>query len=210
MRSFTKNQEILRPAITRFAIAYLTLQSIYKQKQPLQSMFACEKWKGSNWSKHPEGVKVKQTIMFDGRFWPQVAFCVKTTLPIVVVLREVDSEVRPSMPYLYEMMDSAKEQIAFACGGIKSKYMPIWNKIDERWTPQLHVPLHAAGYYLNPQLRYEPNFSNDREVREGLFECMKRMIPDRHEHALVDCQLDMYDKALGDFGCDMAIDTRKR
>ncbi|KAF8380119.1 hypothetical protein HHK36_027591 [Tetracentron sinense] len=37
------------------------------------------------------------------------------------LLREVDSEERPSMPYLYEMMDSAKEKIAYACGGVHTK-----------------------------------------------------------------------------------------
>ena len=30
MRTFTKNHELLRPAITRFATAFLTLQSLYK------------------------------------------------------------------------------------------------------------------------------------------------------------------------------------
>ena len=32
MRTFTKNHELLRPTITRFATAFLTLQSLYKQK----------------------------------------------------------------------------------------------------------------------------------------------------------------------------------
>ena len=50
------------------------------------------------------------------------------------------------MGYIYELMDSAKEKIAFNCGGVERKYDPIWKKIDTRWTPQLHRPLHAAGY----------------------------------------------------------------
>jgi len=32
-------------------------------------------------------------------------------------------------------------------------YMPIWNIIDARWELQLHRPLHAAAYYLNPHCR---------------------------------------------------------
>ena len=39
MRTFTKNHELIRPAITRFATAFLTLQSLYKQKQALIAMF---------------------------------------------------------------------------------------------------------------------------------------------------------------------------
>ncbi|XP_059598128.1 uncharacterized protein LOC104881306 [Vitis vinifera] len=40
MRTFTKNHELIRPAITRFATAFLTLQSLYKQKQALIAMFS--------------------------------------------------------------------------------------------------------------------------------------------------------------------------
>ena len=39
------------------------------------------------------------------------------------------------MGYIYELMDSAKEKIAFNCGGVERKYGPIWRKIDARWTP---------------------------------------------------------------------------
>ena len=94
------------------------------------------------------------------------------------------------MDYIYELMDSVKEKIAFNCGGMERKYGPIWRKygpiwrkIDARWTPQLHRPLHAAGYYLNPQLRYGDKFSHVDEVRKGLFECMDRML-DYQEHSV--------------------------
>jgi len=58
-------------------------------------------------------------------------FCFSTTLPLVYVLREVDSDLRPSMPYLYEMMDNAKEKIVTVCDVNKRKYMPYWKLIDE-------------------------------------------------------------------------------
>ena len=50
MRTFTKNHELLRPAITRFATSFLTLQSLYKQKQTLIAMFS-EKWCSNKWLK---------------------------------------------------------------------------------------------------------------------------------------------------------------
>ncbi|KAL6313224.1 hypothetical protein AAG906_018690 [Vitis piasezkii] len=149
----------------------------------------------NTWAKKVEGVKARSAILFDPNFWPHIAFCIKTTIPLVSVLREVDSEERPAMGYIYELMDSTKEKIAFNCGGMKRKYGPIWRKIDARWTPQLHRPLHAAGYYLNPQLRYEDKFSNVDEVRKGLFECMDRML-DYQERLKVDIQLDSYDQAM--------------
>ncbi|RVW72655.1 hypothetical protein CK203_056576 [Vitis vinifera] len=178
MRTFTKNHELIRPAITRFAIAFLTLQSIYKQKQTLIAMFSSEKWCSSTWAKKVEGVKTRSTVLFDPNFWPHVAFCIKTTVPLVSVLREVDSEERPAMGYIYELMDSDKEKIAF-----------------------------NSGYYLNPQLRYGDKFSNVDEVRKGLFECMDRML-DYQERLKADIQLDSYDQAMGEFGSRIAIDSR--
>ncbi|KAI8543885.1 hypothetical protein RHMOL_Rhmol08G0253400 [Rhododendron molle] len=207
MRFFTKNNELLRPAVTRFATAYLTLQSLYKQKQNLIAMFSSDKWCSSSWAWKVEGIKVRAIVLFDPKFWSNVAFCIKTTMPLVVVLREVDSEERPAMGYIYELMDSAKEKIAFNCANNAKKYTPIWNKIDARWTPQLHRPLHAAGYYLNPQLRYRDNFSNVDEVKQGLHECMDRMLS-YEERLTADIQLDYYDQAKGDFGTRVAVDSR--
>ena len=77
---------------------------------------------------------------------------------------------------IYELMDSTKEKIAFNYGGVERKYSQIWRKIDARWTQQLHRPLHVAGYYLNPQLRYEDKISNVDKVRKGLYECMDRLL----------------------------------
>ena len=118
MRTFTKNHELLRPTITRFATSFLTLQSLYKQKQALTAMFSSEKWCSSKWAKKVEGVKGRSTVLFDPNFWPHVTFCIKTTVPLVSVLRDVDSEKILAMGYIYELMDSAKEKIAFNCGNM--------------------------------------------------------------------------------------------
>ncbi|KAL6340001.1 hypothetical protein AAG906_038836 [Vitis piasezkii] len=183
MRTFTKNHELLHPTITRFATAFLTLQSLYKQKQALIAMFSSKKW----------CVKTRSTMLFNPNFWSHVVFCIKTTVPLVSVLRDVDSKEKPAMSYIYELMDSAKEKIAFNCWGV--------------WTPQLHRPLHAVGYYLNPQLRYGDKFSNVDEVRKGLFEYMDKML-DYLERLKAYIQLDSYDQTMGEFGSRIAIDSR--
>ena len=87
MRTFTKNHELLRPAITQFATSFLTLQSLYKKKQALIAMFSSEKWCSSKWAKKVEGVKARSTVLFDPNFWPHVAFCIKTTVPLVSLER---------------------------------------------------------------------------------------------------------------------------
>ena len=64
-------------------------------------------------------------MLFNPNFWLHVAFGIKTTIPLVCVLREIDSEERPVIGYIYELMDSAKENIAFNCGDVERKYSPI-------------------------------------------------------------------------------------
>ena len=91
--------------------------------------------------------------------------------------------------------------------GCGEKIWPNLEKIDARWTPQLHRPLHAMGYYLNPQLQYGDKFSNADEVRKGLFACMDRML-DYQERLKADIQLDSYNQAMGEFGSRIVIDSR--
>ena len=90
--------------------------------------------------------------MYDQNFCPYIAYCVKCVAPLVSVLREVDSEEKPCMGNLYDLMNKAKEKISMNCVYNEKKYGPIWKRIDERWTGQLNRPLHVVGYYLNPQL----------------------------------------------------------
>ncbi|XP_068313933.1 uncharacterized protein [Pyrus communis] len=114
------------------------------------------------------------------------------------------------MGFIYELMDAAKEKIASNLNKVEKKYMPIWRKIDRRWDDQLHQPLHAAGYYLNPQFRYEDNFSDTDEVRNGLFACMDRMLGKGKEREEADVQLDLFTNKRGPFADSMAMQTRKK
>ncbi|XP_042408527.1 uncharacterized protein LOC121997920 [Zingiber officinale] len=176
MSKYTNGKEILRSAITRFATRFLTLQSMYKVKRPLEQMFASEDWVSLPLSQTTQGKVLKRIVINDPNFWSYVEFCVKSVVSLVSVLRGVDSEVRSAMGYIYELMDKTKEIIKFNCGGVDRKYKTIMKKIDSRWTPQLHHPLLAVGFYLNSQLRYEKRFSDCDEVRDGLFTCMDRML----------------------------------
>ncbi|XP_028067654.1 uncharacterized protein LOC114270382 [Camellia sinensis] len=89
-------------------------------------------------------------------------------------------------------------------------YDPIWTIIDRRWESQLHHPLHAAAYFLNPQFHYSPNFQPDAEVKIGLYKCLERMVPDANERVKIDLQIDAFKSARGLFGIQNAIMTRKK
>jgi len=54
MREKTKG-DLVRPAATRFATSFLTLKSLHKHKDHLQSLFVSEAWTGNKLSKTRAG-----------------------------------------------------------------------------------------------------------------------------------------------------------
>ncbi|KAH6780721.1 hypothetical protein C2S52_011958 [Perilla frutescens var. hirtella] len=52
----------------------------------------------------------------------------------------------------------------------------------------LHPDLHAAEYFLNPQFRWSPNISDHPEIKQSLWNCMKRILGDNDLYMKVDAQ----------------------
>ncbi|XP_068336462.1 uncharacterized protein [Pyrus communis] len=102
MRKYTDNSEILCPVVTRFATCFLTLQSLQKQKENLVALFASQEWSESTYAKSREAKLAKHHVLYDHEFWGRVSFCIKGVIPLVCVLREVDSEERPPMAAWWE------------------------------------------------------------------------------------------------------------
>ncbi|XP_058006514.1 uncharacterized protein LOC110632856 [Hevea brasiliensis] len=117
----------------------------------------------------------------------------------------------PVMGYIYETMDRAKEAIAKSFDENEEKYKTIFEIIDKRWESQLHRPLHAVGYYLNPEFFYSnEKINEDVEVVTGLYLVVARLIPNKEEQNKIMAQLPFYQNAEGVFGMDMAIRNRKK
>ncbi|CAH9086040.1 unnamed protein product [Cuscuta europaea] len=146
--------------------------------------------------------------MDDRTFWPGVAYSIKTSRPLVEVLRIVDGD-EPAMGFIYGAMDSAKEKIAENFGNQYSTYSEIWKIIDEKWEHQLHRDLHAAAYYLNPRFKWEDDFSTHVEVKKGLYACMERLISDSSDFNQADAQMDEYRYKRGLFGMRAAQNSYK-
>ena len=204
MRKNTNNRELLRPAVTRFATHFLTLQSMVSQAQNLQKMFASDEWNTSQWARRQDGKDTKRRVN-DPTFWRKAAEIVKIAEPLVKVLRLVDGE-KLAMGYIYEAMDQAKEQIRAAYKDRVTKYGPIWEIIDRRWNTQLHRPIHAAGYFLNPRYHYKVRLGEDLtgEVKDGLYECLERMVPSESEQLEIHRQISSFTRATGTFGKNLA------
>eukprot|EP00253_Pinus_taeda_P016915 PITA_16915 len=108
-------------------------------------------------------------------------------------------------------MDQAKEQIKAVYKDKVAKYGPIWAIIDERWNNQLHRPIHAAGYFLNPRYHYKAKESGALrgEFRDGMIECIERMIPLECDQLEVHRQATTFSNAAGTFGKNLAKIARE-
>eukprot|EP00253_Pinus_taeda_P027186 PITA_27186 len=172
-------------------------------------MFSIDEWNQSNWSNKPEGKELKKKVC-EETFWRKTAEIVKLGEPLVKVLRLVDGE-RLAMGFIYESMDQAKEHIKTVYKDRVAKYGPIWAIIDERWNNQLHRPIHAAGYFLNPRYHYKAKESGALrgEVRDGLIDCIDRMIPLESDQLEIHRQVTTFSNASGTFGKNLAKIARE-
>ncbi|CAN0925683.1 hypothetical protein LINGRAHAP2_LOCUS34897 [Linum grandiflorum] len=109
-QEFTKGQDLIRLAATRFATAYLTLGCLTQHKGDLMSMFSSDKWKKSAFSSIREGKQI-QLIVMDSGFWTDVLRCLQAAMPLIKILRLVDSNDRPTMPFLNLELNEAMQKI---------------------------------------------------------------------------------------------------
>ena len=120
LKNFTKGKDLIRPAVTRFATAYLTLGCLMDNKGGLMTMFGSNQWKSSRFAKIKDG-KMVENYVLDGRFWKNIVTCLKGAYPLIKVLRMVDSDEKPAMGFIYEEMDRAKETIQTNFKNVKKR-----------------------------------------------------------------------------------------
>ncbi|XP_030959348.1 uncharacterized protein LOC115981337 [Quercus lobata] len=207
LRDFTKGRELIRPAATRFATSYLTLSCLNEFKGELMAMFSSEQWRCSKFAKTKEGKRIHAIVMDNNGFWRLVVKCLKAAIPLLKVLRLVDSDT-PPMGFIYQEMEKAKEEIQKNFNNVQKSYKEIWDIIDDRWEMQLHRPLHVAGYYLNPSIHYDPSFDPGSDIKLGLYTCLQRMVPEVSDRKKIDMQLEKFKQAKGLFGIEAAILAR--
>eukprot|EP00253_Pinus_taeda_P008369 PITA_08369 len=103
-------------------------------------------------------------------------------------------------------MDEEKEQMRETYKDKLPKYGCIWEIIDNRWNNQLHHPIHAAGYFLNPKYHYKAQLGDlqDGEVRARLIDCLERMVPSHADQLEIHRKLTLFSMATGTFGKNLA------
>jgi len=123
LRHFTKGRDLIRPAATRFATAYLTLGCLNDHKMQLMTMFTSKQWSSCKFARIEKGKRIQNCVL-DSRFWHDITICIKASYPLIKVLRLVDSDEKPTMSFIYKAMDETKEKIEVNFGYMKKRYIP--------------------------------------------------------------------------------------
>ena len=131
--------DIVRPGATRFATNYIALKSLLKKRADLKKIFISDEWASHKLSRSTIGHDV-EVLMFDHTYWEKVSKLVSIYEPLYTVLRIVDSEVVPTLPFVYELIRVMKQNL-------HQFNAKDWVKtiIADRWDRTLKHPLHAVG-----------------------------------------------------------------
>jgi hypothetical protein len=113
----------MRPGLTRFATTFITLKSLYDRKSDLQALMVDRHFTSHKLAKSAAG-KVVSDIILDSSFWNNCYMIAKIMGPIIKLLRIVDGDEQPSMGYVYDGMQRAKNAIKCMFRNKKRAYTP--------------------------------------------------------------------------------------
>ncbi|CAA0833259.1 hAT transposon superfamily [Striga hermonthica] len=150
LRHFTNKREMVKHVVTRFATSFLSLERLHQEKSNLRRMFTSEEWNKNKFSKDAKGREAMRVVLRPS-YWNNVVCTLKVMALFVRGLRLVDGEKNPTMGYIYEAMDKAKEAIMTSFSNGERKYKDVFEVIDKMWNLQLHRPLHVAAHFLNSE-----------------------------------------------------------
>jgi len=172
LRHFTEGKEITRPGVTRFALAFLTLNNM-QEKDQLRKMVVHSRWDTLKDVKSKKG-KDATAIILNPTFWKDVKLTISVFEPLVKVLRLVDRDVKPSMGFLFGELLTAKREIKEAFGNVESRYKDVIAIIEKKMKGRLDSPLHLTAYFLNTYYSYgDPSIFDDVTITEGFINCVE-------------------------------------
>ncbi|XWS75730.1 hypothetical protein CRYUN_Cryun01aG0117200 [Craigia yunnanensis] len=206
MRRFTCGNDIVEPAVIRFATNFATLKRMVDLKLYLQAMVNSQDWLECPYAKKPGGLAMLD-IVRNRSFWNSCILIVRLTYPLLRVLEIVGSKKRSAMGYVYAGIYRAKETIKKELVK-KDDYMVYWDIIDHRWEQQRHLPLYAAGFFLNPKFFYSTDGNIHNDILSSVFDCIERLVPETNIQDQIVREIHMYKNATGDFGRPIAVRTR--
>uniref|UniRef100_A0A8R7TJI4 DUF659 domain-containing protein n=1 Tax=Triticum urartu TaxID=4572 RepID=A0A8R7TJI4_TRIUA len=201
MRSYTKKRDIVRPGVTRFSLAFLTLQSLDAKRKNLKEMCCSDTWEGCKHTRTKKG-KVAHAAIMSRTFWKNVSLCIRVFEPLVKILRLADGDGQ-SMASMYGEIIEAKKAILVAVDNSDKDYKAITTAMESKMKERLDTPSHMAAYALNPYYSYATtSIFTDVEVMSGLMEVIEQFYldDDEKQNKVLNIDLPKFKKKEGMFG----------
>ena len=100
----------MRPRATRFATNYIVQASLLKKRAGLKNIFISDEWASHKLSRTAIGREV-EGLMFNHPYGEKVSNLVSIYEALYTVLRIVDSEIVPTMSFVYELIRVMKQNL---------------------------------------------------------------------------------------------------
>ncbi|XP_054782672.1 uncharacterized protein LOC129289958 [Prosopis cineraria] len=194
--------EIVRPVAIRFATTFITLKSLHEHKHGLQALVLDKHFHDNKLSRTKAGQLVGD-IVLDKKFWDDCHQIVCLMGPLIKLVRIVDADEKPSLGYVYEGMQRAKNSIKNFFRRKKEQYKPYTSIIQARWDKHLKYDLHAATYFLNPAFIYDQGFIEKSRVTESMLDYFS-IYKSTYKYSDMISEMQMYRKHQGSFSREKA------
>ena len=99
LHKYSQGKYLIRPTNTRFATSYLTLGFLNENKLSLIRTFTSSKWQSSQFVKTRDG-RLVENLILDKGISKNILNCLRGVLPLIKVLRMVDSNEKPVMGFI--------------------------------------------------------------------------------------------------------------
>ncbi|KAI3858678.1 hypothetical protein MKX03_027381, partial [Papaver bracteatum] len=217
LRKFISGGVLTRPGVNRFTTSFLSMESILTQKCGLVAMMNSDEWTKSKYANGDDGKRITR-ILKEASFWSDLQFCIRMLKPLVDVVRVMYLDEEPSMGNIYHAMDKMRKKILCLLLG-EPKNSATLNRVlkivDTHRMDQLHQPLYAAAYYLNPSIYFTIQSENEKtlegnaDIKRGLMDAIKMLYPDEVKQDKIIDQLVVYRSAEGMMGDPAAVRKRE-
>ncbi|CAI5491383.1 unnamed protein product, partial [Closterium sp. Naga37s-1] len=210
---FTK-LSLVRPGATRFGTQVIMLGRFLEVKRALRAMVVSEEWDDVAVARTEEGMEVRK-LLLDDVFWDCGTAVLRLMTPVYEVLRAVDTRAQ-LMGQLYGLMLEATVKTTKAAEEAAAHFIKrtglllhkdkstfltaIKSIIARRWDAQLHNPLHALGWLLNPRNQYIAEVRNDPEIRKGTDEVIQARGGDVQQRVTLAAQVAQFHRGEGRLG----------
>ena len=109
MKVFTNDRDLLRPGITRFAIEFISLESLICYDIDLKRMCSRNECHEFNKDRSKRSLRDKvSNLILTYRFQKRAGKVQTIMEPLIKELKLVDQDKKPTLSIIYEAMDRAK------------------------------------------------------------------------------------------------------